>query len=503
MQTHRVFLTPISPIHIGCGEDFEPTNYVIDDQVLYHFDPSNLYLSAVQKNELISKIHSLKLLDIQRFFFKHKKEAVNFSHYFAAVPKDIANKWENKIGNVVHNEKEREVINQLAIERTAYLPYKGNAYIPGSSFKGALATAFLDYENKQSTKHRVPSKSLNKELLKEYIGEFSDSKFRTVKFSDFIPLNNIYSQIYYALNYKKIPTAKGVAGRGLSLRRECILAGQYRAFESQLSLWENRKNHSTIQDYFDILNAYHKPIFEQECERLVVNRFVSQEWVKQIRSLLANNNIALVRLGKNGADSKVYQDSSLPRIKIMKGKGKNSEYKSSSTTVWLAGIQEKQLSELLPFGWAILEFDPKDENLALKQWCEQQPKPTFDRDAILAKRKEIEMAHQQEMKAEMAKQQALIQAEEKQALLNSLNENQKTVMEFVENVKNTKEKQADTTGSLILKTFTQLIEAAISWGSEDRSFLIEHITLDLIRDKVDFKKKDTEKSIKKQLNKLH
>jgi CRISPR-associated protein Csm5 len=27
-------LTPLTPIHIGCGEDFEPTNYVIDVTVI-------------------------------------------------------------------------------------------------------------------------------------------------------------------------------------------------------------------------------------------------------------------------------------------------------------------------------------------------------------------------------------------------------------------------------------------------------------------------------------
>ena len=48
MQTHKVYLTPISPIHIGCGEDFEPTNYVIDANVLYHFEPSQLNLSDAQ-----------------------------------------------------------------------------------------------------------------------------------------------------------------------------------------------------------------------------------------------------------------------------------------------------------------------------------------------------------------------------------------------------------------------------------------------------------------------
>ncbi|MGY4676975.1 RAMP superfamily CRISPR-associated protein [Pasteurella sp. P03HT] len=502
MQTHRIFLTPISPIHIGCGEDFEPTNYVIDNQVLYHFEPSHLHLSTEQKNELLNKAYSARLLEIQRFFLKYKKEAVSFSHYFANVPQDIANKWENKIGKVVQNEKDRDVINQLAIERTAYLPYNHSAYIPGSSFKGALATAFLDDAHKNSHQRRTSSSNLNKELLKDYMGEFNESKFRTVKFGDFVPKHPVHSQVYYALNYKKVPTEKKGMDRGIALRRECILAGQYRAFESELSLWENEKNQSTIQHYFQILNQYHQPIFEKECERLVANRFVSQEWVRQIKALLANKNVALVRLGKNGADSKVYRDPKLTQIKIMKGKGKN-EYKSESTTVWLAGMQEKQLSDLLPFGWAILELNQQGENMELKQWCDKQVKPSFNREAILTKRQELELVHQQQLAEQQAKQQALIEAEQaKQAMLNSLNETQKSVMDFVENVNNTRELQADTTGSTILKNLTSLVESAVSWNAKDKAFLLEQITLELIKSKVKFNKKDSEKNLKKLFNKL-
>jgi hypothetical protein len=31
MKTYQAGAHALSPIHIGCGEDFEPTNYVIDD----------------------------------------------------------------------------------------------------------------------------------------------------------------------------------------------------------------------------------------------------------------------------------------------------------------------------------------------------------------------------------------------------------------------------------------------------------------------------------------
>ena len=73
MQTHKVYLTPLSPIHIGCGEDFEPTNYVIDGETLFNFEPSQLALNERERIELLNAVNRLDLLAIQRFFLKSKR----------------------------------------------------------------------------------------------------------------------------------------------------------------------------------------------------------------------------------------------------------------------------------------------------------------------------------------------------------------------------------------------------------------------------------------------
>ena len=103
-----------------------------------------------------------------------------------------------------------------------------------------------------------------------------------------------------------------------------------------------------------------------------------------------------------------------------------------------------------------------------------------------------------------AKRLAEQQAEaEKQALLHSLSNNQRLVMDFVEKVQTTRERQADNTGSTLLKEAQALIESAVeNWDVSDRQFVQAQITLDLLKSKVDFKKKDTEKNLKKSLNKL-
>ncbi len=478
MQTHKVYLTPISPIHIGCGEDFEPTNYVIDANVLYHFEPSQLNLSDAQKQELIAKSNRCDLLGIQKFFLNNKQQAVDSAHYFANVADDIARHWKNKMGNVVQREAEgNKVIANLAIERTAYIPYRNEPYIPGSSFKGALATAFLNEEHKKRGYPKV-RKEDHKPLLKAYINEFQDSKLRTVKFSDFIPVKPTHTKVFYSLNFKKTPTLKGGKGKGIALRRECILQAQYRAFQSELTLWENQANRLTIKNYVALLNSYHKPLFAKECEMLIHRGLVKKEWIAAVLKLITTNDVALIRLGKNGADSKVYQGD-IAQIKIMKGKGQ-PDFRSSATTVWLAGNQEHQSFDLLPFGWALLEIDPIEENEPLKKWCGEQLQQLsiFDKIEKLRNREAKQAAIQAKQAAEEAEKRAKAEAfraeqEAKAQLINSLSDNQRLVEEKLAQWA-TQEKKPFT-ASPVFAEAKKLLEDAQQWDKADRQYLYEKI----------------------------
>ena len=38
LQHWQLAITPLSPVHLGTGQDYEPTGYVIDDGALFEFD---------------------------------------------------------------------------------------------------------------------------------------------------------------------------------------------------------------------------------------------------------------------------------------------------------------------------------------------------------------------------------------------------------------------------------------------------------------------------------
>lgn len=502
MQHYQVYLTPISPIHIGCGEDFEPTNYIIDNNVLYHFEPSQLHLSENSRSKLANISQQIDLLAIQKFFLENKEQAVTFAHYFADISEGVAQLYKDRVGKVAQREEgNKTVINQLSIERTAYLSDKNLTYIPASSLKGALATALLNEYHQANNNPKVQKGDHNK-LLKSYLGDFSNSQLASVKFGDFMPTNDVQSKVFYAINFKKKLNKERENGRGVLLRRECINGGQFRAFKSELALWQTERNKRKIQDYIQSLNAFYLPIFKQEAQLLVERRLVEATFFKQLESIISQNKVALIRLGKNGADSKIYQGENVAQIKIMLG-NKQSTFKDRSTTVWLAAQHQEQKSQLLPFGWALLEFN-EAENSALKQWCEQQPKSDFNRQAIIEKR-QAKLAEFARQEAERKKQEeARLKAEqEKAANFAALSENKKIVAEFIEKVQQTREIQADNQGSALLKEALALIENAVNnWDLEDRQYAFSQITVELLKSKIRFNKKDTEKNVKKALNKL-
>ncbi|BFU59572.1 MULTISPECIES: RAMP superfamily CRISPR-associated protein [Rodentibacter] len=506
LQHHRVYLTPLTPIHIGCGEDFEPTNYVIDEGVLYHFEPSKLWLDDSQRSQLLGLAQKSDLGEIQKFFQRNKIQAVNFAHYFANVASGVAQDWETKIGKPATIEGNGlKVFNQFAIERHCYSPYENLPYIPASSFKGALATALLDDAHQKRGNPRIDKRDKQK-LIEKDIGLFADSLLRTVKFADFKANSTAYTQICYSTNHKKKVSSQRKEARGVALRRECIVGGQYRAFESELAIVRKDK-FATLQnifDYLNILNKFSRSLFDKEMALLVDRQLMEREQAQSLKLLVEKSSGILVRLGKSGAESKSYRGDNVAQIKIMKGgKDGKDDYRDQATTLWLASSTENAKSRLLPFGWALLEVDPTEENVMLKQWCEKQPKSLFDKQAHFENQQREKNKRIQEEMEYKAKKEAELQAElDKLALLESLNENQKSVMDLVAKFESGREKQFDTHSSLFVEVKKLIGTAIESWNESDKQFTYQQLTLEFVKTRVEMKKKNADKEYNKLRNRL-
>lgn len=406
LKTYRLALTPLSPIHIGCGEDFEPTNYVIDDGVLYGFDPSRAVLSDTQRAKLTDAGNRASLLGIQRFFRDNAQTFKIHADVLMPVSHGVSEKYERDVGRAVNVEANgNRVFNQLFIERNSYTGRHGLPYIPGSSFKGAIRTAILDDLNNNQRPNDVQfsfkgeaksTGTMEKRLLK---GDFQTSPLRLLKIADLMPAPQLdpARRVLYAVNLKKkqvIKDGQELQPKGIAARKECILHGQYRAFVADAVLpcldpHVDTKNTpvpelrpTDLRQIARQSNSYTQTRLLREISVLDGRGMLNPAWKQSLEQLLTGDlakkltqgDAFLIRLGRyGGADSKTLSGEGVAHIKIMGAKGQPPSFESTTKTVWLAAENEQEQKHLLPFGWAVVEIDPQEGDLPqLKAWCEAQ-----------------------------------------------------------------------------------------------------------------------------------
>ena len=410
LQNHRLYLTPLSPLHLGTGEDYEPTNYVIEDGVLYVFDPAQAVLTPLQRTELLETAKRGDITAIQSYFKKHLQIFADCAYKAIGVSKALEQQYQQRLGKIANREQSgKKVNNNLEIECTAINPLNHQPYIPGSAFKGCLRTAVLE---RLSRPGDAPDSRKATQYENSLLGSFASDGLRLLKTADFMPVGNIATQIQYATNHKKkkvIKDGREVKGKGVTGRRETIQHGQYRTFTASCTLQKLLLAHNplikqpdkslpkvstqpqSLQQLAQDANRYHLLRFKTESQLLDERGLVAPDWLASTRQLLDellpqlnSGNIMLVRLGKHGgAESKTL--NGLAQIKIMQGKGQKTTIEQQTKTVWLAAQAEAETHGLLPFGWALVEIDPSGSNPALQRWCEQNQQHLTNVQAIQAK----------------------------------------------------------------------------------------------------------------------
>ncbi|MDP8033562.1 RAMP superfamily CRISPR-associated protein [Pasteurella atlantica] len=466
MKTHQVYLTPLTPIHIGCGEEFEPTNYVIDDNVLYHFEPSKLPLNEYQQDDLYQAVQRNDLLSVQKFYKDNAKQYSGISHYFSKISDSFADEWQN-LGKVAQREKNgNKVINNFVIERQSYSSLLNQPYIPASSVKGALVTAYLDYCHQQKGNPKYVNKRDDKDLKKEYVGDFAKSRYRHLSFGDFMPTyKEVGTKIYYAVNHQRKLSDKKREGNPYQ-RRESILGGQYRSFKAEISIKNEKFNF--IKE-LDILQKYSLDLFEEELNVLFERNLISVDTKKALSNIVTIKNTYLVRLGKNGADSKIYRGQDVAKINIPQLR----KSLNRPLTWWLAGDNKTQSTDLLPFGWALLEIDPNSDNNDLKEWCNKNKVNSVNFDEIYQNQKQVQeqikLIEQEQQQKLVQEQQALKEEQERQA---SLSENQRKIEQTLKAWDDYEVKRY-TDNSQVFVEAQELVKTAISenWDQNDKALL--------------------------------
>jgi len=455
--------TPLSPVHIGADESYEPGNYVIDDEAgaLYSFDSGAALagLNESDRQQLLAIVNSkpddTMLTKVQSFFHNHREKLLAFAMPPVPTASGVKTLYEKRIGKTAQQESQgRRVINKLEIERTFYNPVDGKPLLPGSSIKGAIRTALLDGINNEKPLHRNERNQQLQTGLFE--GSFHTDPMRLVSIADASwqgSSDKPACQVQFAVNRKRKPVFKDgnlvksqAEASNLYQLLECVAPCHYQSFTGSLTLLNTQsvgqnnsklpkqQFHWTAKDIAKACNDFYVGLFWQEFNAIKELGYLKTAWLNQMELLLDNGlskrlhdgEAFLLRVGRHsGAEALTLNGV---RSIMIKGQGRDKTWESQPKTWWLAADDISNKQDMLPFGWVLVEINPQEPdsplqhwlengNNALTLWMKQQlaKQNALKQKAQLHQQQALEKKQQEEQEAEKTR---LQQAADQQRLAN-------------------------------------------------------------------------------------
>ncbi|MCS6914963.1 MAG: type III-A CRISPR-associated RAMP protein Csm5 [Myxococcales bacterium] len=149
-ERHDWVVSTLSPVHVGCGEDYEPTNYVVDQQgVLHLIDPLAMLRAGGEplRRSLETALAADDPVDQMRRLHEALRQHARVLIPEARVRVPLA---AGVLAHYRRTQDRRHDFNRNGIERTAYTGPRQTPYIPGSSLKGSMRTAWLAHVGKDA-----------------------------------------------------------------------------------------------------------------------------------------------------------------------------------------------------------------------------------------------------------------------------------------------------------------------------------------------------------------
>lgn len=353
----------VSPVHIGCDDVYEPTCFHLDEsrKKIVVFDEIAFIksLSPDELNRFSQICMEGTILSIPKIygFIGGKKPAGREIDIASGLIENY-----RRVKEFQRTKDERRVrqeLNNFTMSRTAYTPHFDMPLVPGSSLKGSLRTAYLNKcaEGGRVRQERGKANQLEKELLG---GAFDTDPFRLVKVSDFSPVGQIRTKIVYGVNKKKVPSK--FEARGPYQVMEVIEPGS--VFKGTIAIDRplpktGIKNPVDQTALFKSVQQFYGGLFQVEAALIKGIKANTDLYTKVLERFQSGfgSQYFMVRIGRHSGAEAVTIDG-YRQIRIMKGRGKPPDFKSSATTLWLASDTPKTSHNtgLLPFGWAVLEM---------------------------------------------------------------------------------------------------------------------------------------------------
>ena len=367
-NSRALAISTLSPIHIGCDEVYEPSNFVVHDGLLHALDPADLAesLNDKERKQLATLADQREPIGaIQRFFRDHAERFAGLARHQVALAEAIVGEYQRTAGNATQRGLAGDATyNSLTIARTAYRPIDNTPYLPGSSLKGSIRTAWLNRMNRGAAlafDERGAPRRLQERLLGYTVGKFENDPFRHLGLADAHPDDDATpppTRVLYAISKKKrLPRDGERSPQELKGFLETIPDALPAAFLGELRL----TGKIGWNELCDACNHFYKPQLNAELDHPVLGNLLDAGWKKLINGLLGNELDELIqarqgfllRVGRHSGAESVTLDG-LRDIKILGPRidGKQtSDMRPNTTQKRFASLAKAGADGLLPFGW--------------------------------------------------------------------------------------------------------------------------------------------------------
>ena len=413
MQTRKITISTLSPVHIGCGMDYEPTNYVMDDDCLYPFPwiDEAAFATEEQLKNLLAQAGSIQ--GLWKIFHSelHLSTMKSLAGRFLPMKSGIKKQQDQRI---------QQMQFPLIIERTAFDRLTDLPVLPGSGLKGAIRTALLEYlAGKQNFPDAVyASRNKNAQIQEKLMGgSFAGDPMRLLKISDAMLVENCIEPtriLSKQSRHRKDNSVTSVRDATQNFS-ECVEPFLAEAFYSQLTIMENRNTWLEAGQKRQVRNISFEQIilacntFYQE--RLEAHREMLQTtecgaWYEQIMPLVTQaireKRGFLLRIGK-------YAGADYLALKQYRRITTKYEKNPTAQTLPISTNRSHDGQNAYPFGWIFVEVDQKENGLATPLQaglCKLRAKH-MDTNLVV-QRKHAYLNLQEETQAKLVVQKALV-----------------------------------------------------------------------------------------------
>jgi CRISPR-associated protein Csm5 len=180
MTTYRFKAYALTPVHVGCGREIDPTEFILSGDKLLQINLSALVndLSPTDRERFSGFLDRADLKEMQNFLRHHAQEG---RHVISHV--DAGEAFRREYAAKASNPN-----NQFRVEMMPRNPHTGEALLPGSGIKGAIRTAVVNYfanfnpattGEVQAVKH-IEAKRRGRELEEKALGRRQQETHRDV-----------------------------------------------------------------------------------------------------------------------------------------------------------------------------------------------------------------------------------------------------------------------------------------------------------------------------------